>query len=331
MKIKLLVSASIIAGVLAAGAQSVVIDGIPRDTSFTIHSTAVKIKKQYPEVKPVYNPVAEGTLQERENLIYSTPRSGRDLHVDVYRPAGVEKPLPAVLMIHGGGWNSGDRTIQRPLAKALASRGFVTIPVEYRLIPEALYPAGLIDVKRAIEWVRLNADSLGVNPDCIAVSGCSAGGQLAALAGVTNGSLRHAGGDRRLAENSRVGAVINIDGIVTFISEYNIKDVADRVAKKGTWPVNAQWLGGLPEMTPDHWREASALEWITPESAPVCFINSQLPRYHDGRDSLVARYDSIGIPTRVVENDSQFHAFWFFDRWFEPTVDAAASFLKEIF
>lgn len=326
LKIALLVAAM---GWGSARAAIVDVDGIPRDTSFTFHSTAVKIKKQYPDVKLVtVNP--DDGLKAIENVVYSTPRAGRDLHLDIYRPDNGER-LPAVVMIHGGGWNSGDRTLQRPLARALAARGFVTVPVEYRLIPEALFPAGLTDVKRAIEWVRLNADSLGVDPDKIAVSGCSAGGQLAGLTGITNGSVRHAAGDKTLAQNSRVAAVVNIDGIVTFLSEANLADVADRVARKGVWPVNAQWLGGLPADIPEHWREASALEWITPGSAPVCFINSRLPRYHDGRDLLVAEYERLGIPTRVVELDSEIHPFWFFDRWFDPTVDAAAGFLDSIF
>ena len=322
----------IFAGVIAlmamAGtvcAATVEIDGVPRDTSFTVYSTAVKVHKVYPDVKVVPPTMTEG-LTVREDVVYYRPGGDRALKVDIYRPA-TDSVLPAVLMVHGGGWNSGDRSLQRPLAQALAAQGFVTIPVEYRLTPEAPYPAGLHDVKRAVAWVRAHAAELGVDPERIAISGCSAGGQLAALTGVTNGSRRHCPADVDPAD-ARVQAVVNIDGIVTFVSDYNLADVAERVAKKGTKPVNAQWLGGLPDEAPENWREASSLLWITDDSAPVCFINSRLPRYHDGRDDLVAEYHRRGLPVAVISLDSEVHPFWFFDRWFTPTVTAAAAFLQ---
>ena len=316
------------AAILHAHGETVVIDGVPRDTSFTFHSTALKVRKTYPDVKLVtVNP--DDSLRAIEDVVYYRPDGRRELHVDLYRPAS-DSILPAVLMIHGGGWNSGDRTLQRPLARALAAQGFVTIPVEYRLTPEAPYPAGLHDVKRAVQWVRSHAARYGIDPSRIAVSGCSAGGQLAALVGVTNGSRRHAPADVN-ADSAMVQAVVNIDGIVTFVSEYNLDDVARRYAQKGVKPVNAQWLGGLPEEAPENWREASSLLWITDNSAPVCFINSRLPRYHDGRDILVAEYHRRQIPVAVISLDSNIHPFWFFDRWFTPTVTAAAAFLQSIF
>ncbi|HBQ60344.1 MAG TPA: esterase, partial [Balneolaceae bacterium] len=57
------------------------------------------------------------------------------------------KASPAVVMVHGGGWISGDRTLMHPMAKALAEIGFVAATVEYRLSPEAEYPAAVYDIK----------------------------------------------------------------------------------------------------------------------------------------------------------------------------------------
>lgn len=312
---------------LSGRGETVVIDGVPRDTSFTFHSTAVKVRKTYPDVKLV-TVNRDDSLRAVEDVVYYSPDSQRQLHVDIYRP-DTDSILPAVLMIHGGGWNSGDRSLQRPLARALAAQGFVTIPVEYRLTPEMPYPAGLHDIKRAVQWARRHAAEYGIDPSRIAVSGCSAGGQLAALTGVTNGSRRHSPADVDV-DSARVQAVVNIDGIVTFVSEYNLADVADRYAKKGVKPVNAQWLGGLPEESPENWREASSLLWISEESAPICFINSRLPRYHDGRDTLVGEYHRRQIPVAVISLDSNIHPFWFFDRWFMPTITAAAAFLQSV-
>jgi len=88
-------------------------------------------------------------------------------------------------MIHGGGWKSGSKEMQIPLAQQISARGYVTVCVEYRLSPEALYPAAVHDIKAAIRFLRAHAEEYGIDPGKIAVSGCSAGGHLAALAGMT--------------------------------------------------------------------------------------------------------------------------------------------------
>ncbi|WP_290144575.1 alpha/beta hydrolase fold domain-containing protein, partial [Duncaniella muris] len=306
---------------------------IPRDTSFTAYSTNKKIRKYHPEAVLALPELPAG-VREYRDVVYSTlpktPYGRRDLHVDIFRPDD-EKIYPALLMIHGGGWNSGDKSLQVPMAQQIAKNGYVTIPVEYRLIPEAVYPAGLHDVKTAIRWVRAHAAEYGIDPDRIAVSGCSAGAQLATLAGVTNGSRRHEGKGQWRKTSSDVQAVISMDGIATFVSESNIADAEERLQKKGELPVNAKWLGGLYKDSPENWKEASALLWITPKSAPVCFINSGLPRYSDGRDELVAVYDSIGIYTERHRIPVDVHTFWFFHPWFETTVERAVGFLDRVF
>ncbi|WP_304646000.1 glycosyl hydrolase family 28 protein [uncultured Duncaniella sp.] len=309
------------------------IPAVPRDTSFTVWSTDKKIRKNHPEAV-VAKPSLPDGVRAYNDVVYTTIKKtrfgDRDLHVDIFRPDD-NKTYPALIMIHGGGWNSGDKSLQIPMAQQIALRGYVTIPVEYRLIPEALYPAGLHDIKTAVRWVRANAARYGIDPERIAVSGCSAGAQLATLVGVTNGSKTHEGkGDWRKV-SSDVQAVINMDGIATFVSESNIADARDRFNKKGVLPVNAQWLGGLYEDSPNNWKEASSLLWITPKSAPVCFISSGLPRYSDGRDSLVAIYDSLGIYSERHRIPVDVHPFWFFHPWVDTTVDYATSFLDRMF
>lgn len=306
---------------------------IPRDTSFTAYSTNIKIRKKHPEATLVQPSLPQG-VKEYRDVVYTTyPKTKygkRDMHVDIFRPDD-DKVYPALLMIHGGGWNSGDKSLQVPMAQQIAAQGYVTIPVEYRLIPEAVYPAGLHDVKTAVRWARENADKYGIDPDKIAISGCSAGAQMATLVGVTNGSKRHEGKGRWSKTSSDVQAVINMDGIATFVSDSNIADARERFDKKGVLPVNAQWLGGLYEDSPENWKEASSLLWITPKSAPVCFISSGLPRYSDGRDELVEVYDSLGIYSERHRIPVDVHPFWFFNPWMNTTVDYAVRFLDRMF
>lgn len=304
---------------------------IPRDTSFTTWSTNIKILKTHPDARLV-KPELPAGVKATENVVYrtlaDTPFGDRQLHADIYRPDD-DRRYPAVIFIHGGGWRSGSRELQRPLAMHIAAAGYVTVPVEYRLSLEAKYPAALHDVKAAVRWLRANADKYGIDPDHIAVSGCSAGGQLAGLTGITNGSARHEGTGDHAGVSSDVQAIVNIDGIVTFVSQGNIADAAERLRKKGEMPVNAFWLGGMYDDATENWNEASAILWATPASAPICFINSQLPRYHDGREPLCEILDALGVAHETHELDSDIHPFWFFEQWFEPTVKHAVSFLDK--
>ena len=115
---------------------------------------------------------------------------GTRLRLDIYRPAD-DDPAddllhPAVIQVHGGGWLAGSRYEQGiPLLNHLASIGWVGFNIDYRLSPQATFPDHIVDVKRAIAWVRDNADELGIDPEMICITGGSAGGHLTALAGLT--------------------------------------------------------------------------------------------------------------------------------------------------
>lgn len=113
----------------------------------------------------------------------------RPLKLDLYEPGG-ERRGTAVIMVHGGGWVRGDKSMLAEHAKALARDGFTVFVPEYRLTPEAVWPAQIHDVKRAIRWVRAQADRLEFDPDKIVLQGHSAGAHLVLLAAGTPDDVR---------------------------------------------------------------------------------------------------------------------------------------------
>ncbi|MDU1889956.1 MAG: alpha/beta hydrolase [Dysgonomonas sp.] len=315
-------------GLIYLPAQVVTIDGIPRDTSFTLHSAFVKEQKKrsYIEKRIFSLPF---NVKAIEGIVYSSPVKNRNLLLNIYRPKDNNK-YPVLLMVHGGGWSSGDLSLQVPMAQEIASKGYVTIPVEYRLSPEAIYPAAVNDLKTVVRWIRKNADMYGIDTTHIAISGCSAGGQLAALIGTTNNQPEYEEKLEYPEFSSKVHAVINIDGITTFITEDNLKSV-DEALQKGKTPASVKWLGGTYEDKGDTWEAASSVYHVTPDSAPVCFINSSIPRFHDGRDEVSQKLGEYNIYTEVHTIPDTPHPFWLFEPWFGQTVEHAVNFLDKMF
>jgi acetyl esterase/lipase len=136
-----------------------------------------------------------GRVSVEESVVFGTG-GGRDLHCDVFLPPEPGSGRTAILLVHGGGWSSGDRTQLRGYGILLARLGFVCVASEYRLSGEAIWPAQIHDVKAALRWVRANADHYGIDPHKITVSGNSAGAHLALmLAGLEDGDLEGDGGN----------------------------------------------------------------------------------------------------------------------------------------
>jgi acetyl esterase/lipase len=128
----------------------------------------------------------EGRVSITEGVVFGTG-GGRDLRCDVFAPPGGGHGGPGVVLVHGGGWRSGDRTQLRGYGVLLGREGYVCMACEYRLIPEGEWPAQIHDVKAAVRWMRANASSLGVDPGRITIEGNSAGAHLALLVAGTPG------------------------------------------------------------------------------------------------------------------------------------------------
>lgn len=100
----------------------------------------------------------------------------------VYRPIGVG-PFPTIVDVHGGAWNNGDRTNDTQLDMALASRGILTVAIDFRQPPQAGYPASVADMNLGIRWLKLHAAEFG-GTDKVGALGISSGGHLVILGGI---------------------------------------------------------------------------------------------------------------------------------------------------
>jgi len=118
--------------------------------------------------------------------VFARP-DGQELKLDLYRSTGAgdvrEKPRPCVIVIHGGGWDGGDRRQLPAWNHRLVSRGYSVAAISYRLAPQSVWPAQRDDVLAAIAWLKTNAGSLGLDPARLVLFGRSAGGQLATAVG----------------------------------------------------------------------------------------------------------------------------------------------------
>ncbi|WP_428818588.1 alpha/beta hydrolase fold domain-containing protein [Microbulbifer sp. MCCC 1A16149] len=296
----------------------------PVDDSFNIQAAFNKARKDYPQIS-IANVAPDTSTVVQRGVVYRQ-LGKRALHLDIFRPesAAADERHPAVLLVHGGGWRSGNRTLQEPMATYLANHGFVAATVEYRLSLEARYPAGVQDVKAALGWLRNHAEEYGIDPHRIAILGASSGAQMATLVGVTPGmEVFETAGSSGL---DAAQAIVNLDGIVSFTTPMALKH--ENAPHKNPSAAGA-WFGGRYQEVPALWRQASPLEYAGAGSPPTLFINSSRPRFHAGRDAYIKKLAAADIPTEVMTHDDSPHPYWLFEPWFTPSAEKVTDFLQQ--
>ena len=294
------------------------------DTSYSLQSAYAGTIKTNPEAKLV-DELHFSNLVEEKNITYCKIGDRKLLLDAFYAKSKASSKKTAIIIIHGGGWRSGNRTLHYPLAQRLAKLGYVCFTPEYRLSTEALYPAGVYDIKAAIRWVRKNGKKYDLNEDKIAVAGHSAGGELAAMMGATNSIDSFEGDGCNKEVSSKVNAVINIDGIVAFIHpESGEGDDSKRISAA------TNWFGYSKTENPELWKQGSPLTHVGPNSAPTLFINSNVARMHAGRRDYINVLNQYRIYSGVVAFNAP-HSFILFNPWLDTSVAAIDRFLKSVF
>lgn len=276
----------------------------PKASPYTIESTYQKLKKNYPFIEPINTIALPENIVVKENIIYKEEKNV-SLKADIYSPKNSVKKNPAIILIHGGGWISGSKENQRYMAQQLASNGYVAMTINYRLADEAKYPAAIDDVYSAINYLIKNKKEYHVNPKQISILGASAGAQIATLVGV---------------KSSKIKAIVNIDGIVSFIH---------KEAEEGQYA--AYWLDGWKDDNFERWKEASPLEFVRKDTPPTLFINSSQPRFHAGRDDMMKILNNSHIYTEMHEIKDSPHSFWLAKPWFNETLTITLNFLNKLF
>jgi acetyl esterase/lipase len=232
-----------------------------------------------------------------ENVSYGTA-GNETLLLDIFEPAGnSDHPRPAVILIHGGGWTSFDKSTMRTLAQFLARSGFVAVPVDYRLFHDGVnrWPAQLDDVQRSVRWLRANATKYNVASDHIGAYGHSAGAQLAALLGMMD---TRDNSDPALAKySSKVQAVVDSSGPTEFTGFPKDSD-EDKFF--------SSFFGASYSAHPEIWRDASPVDHVSKSNAPFLIIHGT----HDEEVSIAqsqALYDKLkeaGADVKFVRLDS---------------------------
>lgn len=188
--------------------------------------------------------------------------AGHVLKLNIYRKRGRASGRPVLLYIHGGGWIAGDKREQGlPLMHHVARNGWVCFTANYRLSPGATFPDQLVDVKAALVWIREHGETYGADPSFIAVAGGSAGGHLAALAGLTEGDARYQPGFE--TADASVQATVAI---------YGIYDLTDRMGPQADHFVPMLMepivMKAFLDDEPEKYREASPIDRVHRDIPP---------------------------------------------------------------
>ncbi|HWK79460.1 MAG TPA: alpha/beta hydrolase [Thermomicrobiales bacterium] len=180
-------------------------------------------------------------------------------------------PRPAVIFVHGGGWEAGDREAGVLFSMLLAKRGFFTATVGYRLSQVATWPAQIHDVKAAIRYVRAHAAALNVDPARIGIWGASAGGHLAAMAALNGDYPELEGSSGSPGHSSRVQCAVPICPPTDFTVPWRHLDGTEATDEE-FGPVT-RLLGALPRHVPHLARLASPAALAEPGDAPMLILH----------------------------------------------------------
>ncbi|MFH1738091.1 MAG: alpha-L-fucosidase [bacterium] len=210
--------------------------------------------------------------------------------LDILYPTDSSQPLPAIIMIHGGGWytggKGGDRT--RGMMCAFANAGYVALSIDYRLSDEARFPATVEDCKLAVRWLRANAEEYRVDSEKIGAIGASAGGHLSAMLAVTTpeDGLEGHGGYEDLSSAIQASVPVCPPCDLRIPLSQKLADQDD--------PVVIRFLGGPLSEKTEAARRASPISYVRADLPPTLIV-------HGTADKRVNMSQSIAMANALKD------------------------------
>lgn len=244
---------------------------------------------------------AQGRMAPSQTARYaSLPGVAANLNsLDVYTAPQL-KQAPVMVYVHGGGWQQGDKANVALKPQAFLQAGYVFVSVNYRLSPQAAFPAHAQDVAAAIAWVKANIANYGGNPERIFLMGHSAGAHLVALVATDVGYLQAHG-----------LSLASLKGVVALDTEaYDLPMLARRSGDT-LGGVYAQAFGSDPAF----WRRASPIHHIAPaKGIPPMLVaysggarGNNAQRRGDYAQDFVQALQQAGVKAQLLPSPGQTH------------------------
>ncbi|HKA81130.1 MAG TPA: alpha/beta hydrolase [Xanthobacteraceae bacterium] len=203
--------------------------------------------------------MAEHQSETRNGVTYAT-HDGVALQGDLYLPAGAG-PYPALVGVHGGGWQAGARSAFQFWGPWLAERGYVLFAISYRLAKKGqkTFPQAVQDVLAAVQFVRGSAGQIKVDPERIALFGASAGGHLASLAALGGDKFKGGyPGGAHAGVSTKVKALVGVYGV------YDLEAMWQTYLRQSPRENNIEnFMGAAPMDNPQLYFDASPINYAT--------------------------------------------------------------------
>lgn len=248
----------------------------------------------------------EGSPTPAETQTYRSV-DGQDLDVDVWAPVSDEAADKAnhasLVYVFGGGWVAGDRTQWAPFFQYLTAQGITVFSVDYRLsTPEqASWSTSITDVRCAIGWVHDNADVYDIDANRVAISGGSAGANLALLAGYT--------GDKPAPKGC--GADTSVRAVLDFYGPTDLAAVESDAGSSVVVDMLHTYLGATAQEEPQRYADLSPLNHVSSSSPPTLILHGT----HDGMvptsqsERLAEALEAVGVEHRLALIGGAQHGF----------------------
>ena len=270
----------------------------------------------YSQAQTRVAPVVPDTIQVEKAIEYAH-YGDRVLALDLYRPINTVGPIPVIVLVAAGGYESVSTEAASVEAIAMAARGIAAAAIEYRGPSELEFPGTVHDIKAAVRWAKANAQLYGLDPAAVGVMGGSFGGQLATYVAVTADieELEGAGGIGEFS--SSVYAAVGFSSL-TDLTEL----------PRNTKGIVKDFLGGWDFLHRRKWRFASPITHVTASSPPLMLVAAEKDEVVPASQSIsmAKAYEDAGAEVELEIIADAIHPFWVFDPWHDQVMDAAAEF-----